>query len=139
MPALQDFFAVLQNIKESAENLGKDVDKGHQREETKADLAMLTLSFSDLKTILKTMTDEDKANLQHEATELFTGKETLAEYSRDVQKILSDIKNRATTDAQVQQKIEMNAPIEQKGASSASLLDGFAALLHQLGDQLGKK
>jgi hypothetical protein len=138
MPALQDFLAVLQNIKESATNLGKDVDKNDRREETKADFAMMTLSFSDLKTILKNMTPDDKANLEREAKELFSGEETLADYSRDVQKILTDIKNRTTADSQVMKKIEQNMPIENKGQSPSTILDSFAQLLRQLSDQMSK-
>lgn len=139
MPAIQDFFAVLQNIKESATNLGKDVDKNDKREETKADMAMLTLNFSDLKAILKNMTPEDRASLEREAKELFSGQETLAEYTRDVQMILNDIKGRAMADNQVKQKMQENAPMEQKGQNPSSLLEGFMKLLQQLSDQMPKR
>lgn len=139
MPALQDFLAVLQNIKESAANLGKDVDTNDKREETKADFAMLTLSFSDLQSILKNITPEDRANLEREMKELFSGQESLAEYTRDVQKILTDVKNRVSKDVAVQEKIEKSTTIEQKGQEPASILDGFTQLLKQLNDKLSKK
>lgn len=135
MPAIKDFFEVLQNIRESASNLSKDVDKGNKREETKADLAMLTLSFSDLKTILANLNDKDRQELEREGNELFSGKESLAEYTRDVQQILTSIKNRASSDTQVKQKIETNLPIEQKDQhDSVSLIDSFANLLRKIAD-----
>lgn len=134
MPAIKDFFEVLQNIRESASNLSKDVDKSDKREETKADLAMLTLNFSDLKTILANLNDNDRQELEREVKELFSGKESLSEYTRDVQQILSSIKNRASSDTQVKQKIEQNIPIEHKEQhNSVSLIDSFAKLLQKIG------
>jgi hypothetical protein len=81
------------------------------------------------------MTPEDRANLEREARELFSGQETLADYSRDVQNILNDIIKRTAADNQVKQKIEKSMPIEQKSQSPSSILDGFAGLLRQMGDQ----
>ncbi len=135
MAGIKDFFEVLQNIHESASNLSKDIDKSDKREETKADLAMLTLSFSDLKTILANLNDKDRQELDRERNELFSGKESLAEFTRDVQQILNSIKNRASSDTHTRQKIEDNIPLEHKEEhNSASLIDTFANLLQKIGN-----
>ena len=133
MAGLNDFFAALQNIRESASNLDKDVDKSDKREETKADFAMLTLSFSDLKKILANLNDSDRQALQREGMELFSGKETMAEYTRDVKEILESIKNRVASDEQAKKKLEQNIPLEHKEQSNpSSIMDSLAQLLGKL-------
>lgn len=133
MATIQDFIDALKKVRTSADNLNKDVDYQDKREETKSDLQELSLSFSDLKKIFSSLNDEDRADLQREAKELFNGQESLTDYTRDVQKILNNVKNRVEVDMAVKNKIEQNIPTEHKDKNSESLLDTFMGYLQQIG------
>jgi len=134
MATIQDFIDALKKVRTSADNLNKDVDHKDKREETKSDLQELSLSFTDLRKIFSSLTEEDRAALQREAQELLSGQESLAEYTSDVKKILSNVKNRVTDDVAVKSKIEQNIPEEHKEKTSESLLDTFMGYLHQISD-----
>jgi uncharacterized protein with von Willebrand factor type A (vWA) domain len=132
MAGIQDLFDVLTKIRTAAGNLNKDIDPKDKREETKQDVAQLTLNFKDLKKILSSMTEQDRADLQRELQELFSGQETFAEYNRDVQKLIMSIKNRIDSDIQVEQKIAQNLPAEHKEKGPSTLFETLSTVLQQL-------
>lgn len=132
MTTLDDFMSVIQQIRQSAQNLSKDVDHNDPREETKQDLNELTLNFQDLRNIISNMTQEDKEDLNRELRELMSGEEDFQTYTQDVKKILMDVKNRVKSDKKVEDKITKNLPAEKKNETPNSLLQGFGSLIEQI-------
>lgn len=125
---------VIQQIRSSAQNLAKDLDHRDSREETAEDLQQLTLSFTDLKNIFFALKQEDKENLSREVKELLSGQEDFATYTKDVNKILMDVKNRIQTDKQVEAKVKENLPEQHQDQAPNSLLQSFGKLLEQFSD-----
>lgn len=125
---------VIQQIRSSAQNLSKDLDNRDSREETAGDLEQLTLSFADLKKIFFALKQEDKEILSREVRELLSGQEDFKTYTRDVNKILMDVKNRIQADKTVEAKVKENLPEEHQGQAPNALLQGFGKLLEQVSD-----
>lgn len=128
----------IQQIRTAAQHLSQDLDQQHPREETADDLDQLSLSFQDLKDIFFALKQEDKANLQHEVQELFSGKEDFKTYTRDVNKILMDVKNRIQADKKVADKVTQNLPEEHQNENPNNLIQGFSQLMNQVSDWLTK-
>lgn len=128
----------IQQIRTSAKNLSQDLDNQHPREETADDLDQLSLSFQDLKDIFFALKQEDKDNLSREVRELFSGQEDFKTYTRDVNRILMDVKNRIQADKKVEEKVSQNLPEQHQDENPNALIQGFSQLMNQVSDWLTK-
>lgn len=126
--------SVIQQIRNSAQNLSKDLDHKDPREETAGDLEQLSLSFQDLKDIFFSLRQEDKENLSREMRELFTGQEDFKTYTRDVNKILLDVKNRIQNDKNVEKKVAQNLPEQHQNETPNTFMQNFEKLIGQITD-----
>lgn len=127
-----NLFNLIQQIRDSAQNLSKDLDRKDPREETEADLEQLTLSFQDLKDILFSLKQEDKDNLAREMRELLSGQEDFQTYTRDVNKILMDVKNRIKADKNAEYKVAQNLPEQHQNETPSTLMDSFSKVIEQI-------
>lgn len=142
MTLIDDFMAVIRQIRNSAQNLSKDVDPNDKREETQEDLEQLSLNFQDLREIISSMNAEDQENISREFRELLSGQENFQTYTQDVKKILLDIKNRIKSDKKIEEKISENLPEEHQNETANSLFQGFGNLIEQIShwtDKAGRK
>lgn len=133
MGANNELMSLLQQIRDSAKNLSKDLDQKDPRENTQEDLEQLTLNFQDLRDIFTTMNEQDKQNLNREARELLSGQEDFQTYMQDVKKIIMDIKSRIKSDKKIETKVSDNLPDEHQNDTPNNLFQGFQSLIEQIG------
>ncbi|MBA3237735.1 MAG: hypothetical protein H0T62_05205 [Parachlamydiaceae bacterium] len=132
MSANNEIMSIMQQIRDSAKNLSKDLDKNDSREKTQEDLEQLTLSFQDLKDIYSALNEQDSENLNREAREWLSGKEDFQTYMRDVKKIIMDIKTRINSDKKVEEKVADNLPEDHQNEAPSSLVQGFQNILEKI-------
>ena len=135
----QDVLIVIQKLRDSAQNLSKDIDPEDAREQTQGDLRDLSVGFQQLQKMFATLDKEQKAKIQGEVKELMEGKQNFLEYARDVRAILAEVRKKAEVDEEVKQKIEENIPEQHKDQGTASFFTKITDCLEEFKNWSGKQ
>lgn len=132
---INQLLGLLQGLKTDTVNLNKDLDDKDEREETKGDLSQIFSRFGELESLLSKLDESDVAEMQEDLKKLMSGQEGILDYNRDINNLLTKVKQRTEQHEPTKDKVIEHMPPEAKETHSddvGSMINSWGSVLNNV-------